>query len=103
MLGTPRAHQFIEEMYTRLRTVNFSVEVLTPSVSRLRVLPIPEIGWSDWGSAERILETAMRMGRLHELAARLRERPVNDASVASLVSRYQSNLLLTYQESGAVA
>jgi hypothetical protein len=103
MLGTPRAHQFIEEMYTRLRTVNFSVEVLTPSVSRLRVLPIPEIGWSDWGSAERILETAMRMGRLHELAARLRERPVNDASVASLVSRYQSNLLLTYQESAAVA
>ena len=103
MLGTPRAHQFIEEMYTRLRTVNFSLEVLTPSAARLRVLPIPEIGWSDWGSAERILETAMRMGRLNELAARLRERPVNDASVASLVSRYQGNPLLPYEEGAAVA
>ena len=91
MLGTPRAQPFIEQLYGRLPSVNFSSQILTPSVSRLRVLPVPEIGWSDWGSADRILETAMRMGRLEELAAKLHQGRIDDPSIMTLVSRYRND------------
>ena len=90
MLGTPRGHAFIEQLYGRLRSVNFSSAILAPSVPRLRVLPVPEVGWSDWGSADRILETATRVGRLDELAAKLHQVRVDDPSIMTLVSRYRN-------------
>jgi len=90
MLGTHRAQSFIEQLYGRLRSVNFSSAILTPSVPRLRVLPVPEVGWSDWGSADRILETATRIGRFHELAAKLHQVRVEDPSIMTLVSRYRN-------------
>lgn len=90
MLGTPRAQSFIEQMYGRLRSVNFSSAILTPSVSRLRMLPVSDIGWSDWGSADRILETATRIGRFDELAVKLDGVRAADPSIMTLVSRYRS-------------
>jgi hypothetical protein len=34
------------------------------------VFPLPEVGWSDWGSAERILTSLKQMGKLEETATR---------------------------------
>jgi hypothetical protein len=33
---------------------------------------LPEVGWSDWGSAERILTSLKQMGKLEDLAGRLK-------------------------------
>jgi mannose-1-phosphate guanylyltransferase len=90
MLGTSRAVPFIDQLYRRLRSVNFSSAILTPAISRLRVLPVPEVGWSDWGSADRILETVTRIGRFEELAAKLDEVRLDDPSIMTLVSRYRN-------------
>jgi len=90
MIGSPQGPAFIERAYERMPTVNFSHAVLTPCAHRLRVLPVPGIGWSDWGSADRILDSALRLGQLDELAARLKNRRVDDPSIATLLSRYQS-------------
>jgi len=107
MLGTAHAQKYIEETYARLRTVNFSSAILTPCAARLRVLPVPEIGWSDWGSADRILESAMRMGRLDELAGRLSQRLVEDPAIGDLLARYRPEPQLSrnpsYDEVSAVA
>jgi hypothetical protein len=34
------------------------------------VFPVPEVGWSDWGSVERILTSLKQMGKLEETVAR---------------------------------
>lgn len=101
-IGTRHAAEFIDRAYERLPTVNFSHAVLTPCAHRLRVVPVPEIGWSDWGSADRILDSALRLGRLGELAARLHERRVDDSSITALVSRYQRSAApMAYDEAVA--
>jgi len=33
-------------------------------------VPVPEVGWSDWGSVERILTSLKQMGKLEEGMAR---------------------------------
>ena len=33
-------------------------------------VPVPEVGWSDWGSVERILTSLKQMGKLEETVAR---------------------------------
>jgi mannose-1-phosphate guanylyltransferase len=71
-LSSPYAPFFTEHAYERMRTVNFSSEVCEPLVSWLRVLPAPEVGWSDWGTAERILASLQGVGKLEECLARLR-------------------------------
>lgn len=88
-LGTQGAAAYIEQVYQRIPTVNFSHAVLTPCTRQLRVLPVPDIGWSDWGSADRILDSALRLGRLTELAERLDARRI-DPSIAYLLKHYQS-------------
>jgi mannose-1-phosphate guanylyltransferase len=89
MLGTTMAQKYINQSYERLRPVNFSSAILARCAARLRVLPVPETGWSDWGSADRILGSAMRMGRVGELSARLKKQSVVDPSMATLLSRYR--------------
>src|SRR6185369_6321215 len=63
---------FTEDAYERMRAVNFSSGVCEPLVSWLRVLPLPEVGWSDWGTAERILASLQKAGKLAACLARLR-------------------------------
>jgi mannose-1-phosphate guanylyltransferase len=92
MLGTGRARKYIEQAYEHMGSINFSSAILARCAARLRVLPVPDIGWSDWGSADRILESAMRMGRIGELAARLDQQYFDEPSVVNLLSRYQPNL-----------
>lgn len=103
MLGTTQAKKYIEQTYERLCAVNFSSAILAQCAARLRVLPVPEIGCSDWGSADRILDSPMRMGRVGELAARLEQQSVDDPSMANLLSRYQTYPEQVAYEDAAVA
>lgn len=54
VLARPYSGEVIENVYRDTRAINFSSEVCARLPSRLRVLPTPAVGWSDWGSVERI-------------------------------------------------
>ncbi len=71
-LGSAHAASVIESVYRTLRAVNFSTGVCEPLPSRLRELPVPPVGWSDWGSVERILASLQSIGKLDECRARIR-------------------------------
>jgi mannose-1-phosphate guanylyltransferase len=71
-LGRPHAPLVIERIYDTLQAVNFSSAVCEPSTSCLRVLPVPDVGWSDWGSVERICASLEQLGKLDDCLARLR-------------------------------
>jgi mannose-1-phosphate guanylyltransferase len=73
-LGKPHATIVTEQVYETLRAVNFSAGICEPLAPRLRVLPVPDVGWSDWGSIERIRASLAQMGKLEECLARLRHR-----------------------------
>jgi mannose-1-phosphate guanylyltransferase len=88
MLPSAHAQLYIEHAYENMRTVNFSSGVLSPMASRLRVLAVPDVGWSDWGSVERILASARKIGRLHEIATRLKDRNISDPSTRTIVARF---------------
>jgi mannose-1-phosphate guanylyltransferase len=88
MLSSAHASPFVEHVYETMRSVNFSAEVLAPMAGRLRVLAVPEVGWSDWGSVERILASAKEMGRLDEVAARLKGREFEDARTRTIVAHF---------------
>ena len=103
MLGTTHAKKYIEQTYERLCAVNFSSAILAQCAERLRVLAVPEIGWSDWGSADRILNSAMRVGCVGELAARLERQRANDPSLAYMLSYCQTYPAAAAYENAAVA
>jgi mannose-1-phosphate guanylyltransferase len=88
MLSSDYAPLFLEQTYRNLRSVNFSSEVLSPMVARLRVLAVPEVGWSDWGSVERILASIRDLGRLHEIAARLKKSAITDPALQTIVANF---------------
>lgn len=73
-LSVPHAPMLIDRIYQTLQPVNFSADICTPLSARLRVLAVPDVGWSDWGSAERILASLQRIGKLEECLAQLRRR-----------------------------
>lgn len=62
MLNSAHAQASIEHIYHTARPVNFSSEILARAQSRLRVLEVPKIGWSDWGTKERILDSLKKTG-----------------------------------------
>jgi len=70
-IGTPEETMVIKTVYKRLRAVNFSSDVCQLRPHQLRVFPVPQVGWSDWGSVERICATFDQLGRNVELMARL--------------------------------
>ncbi|MGH7963649.1 MAG: sugar phosphate nucleotidyltransferase [Candidatus Binatia bacterium] len=72
MLRSAHAPLFTEHVYETMRVVNFSIGVCEPLASWLRVMPVPEVGWSDWGSMERICASLQRLGKWEECLARLR-------------------------------
>lgn len=74
MLNNSYAPRFIVRVYETLRVRNFSAEVCEPLAARLRVLPAPQVGWSDWGTEERILASLRQIEKLDECLARLRHR-----------------------------
>jgi mannose-1-phosphate guanylyltransferase len=70
---------FTEHVYERMRAVNFSSEVCEPLVSWLRVLPLPAVGWSDWGTAEQIVASLQHIGEFDACLARLRHETQGDS------------------------
>jgi hypothetical protein len=88
-LGTPEAHRVTQHVYSGLRAVNFSSGICEPWAPMLRVLPVPDVGWSDWGNVERIMETVEQLGKKNELLARL-DRSPHGSFPALLETRFSS-------------
>jgi mannose-1-phosphate guanylyltransferase len=72
-LGTPDSEKVTEQVYTTMPRVNFCSGVCEPLAAELRVLPVSAVGWSDWGTAERIWATMKQLGKRAEFLARLNQ------------------------------
>ncbi|MGE0822127.1 MAG: sugar phosphate nucleotidyltransferase [Candidatus Binatia bacterium] len=94
-IGTPTAAAVIDRIYATLRSVNFSSGVCEPCVARLRVFPVPEVGWSDWGSAQRICDTLAQLGKLDDCLARLRHPPGAEPQASPIPSSASTAMLLS--------
>lgn len=76
VIGTGAEPDIVKAVYRRLKSVNFSRELLQAHPQdpgmRLLVLPVRGVVWSDWGSEQRVL-TVLRnlgyLGRLKQAAA----------------------------------
>ena len=64
-IGTTSEREVVEDTYRSIEPVNFStglLEVLAfKNISRLLVLPVPGVVWSDWGSERRVASTLKRV------------------------------------------
>lgn len=85
-LRSPQAGAIIESIYRTMDAVNFSSAICTPLASYLRVLPVPDVGWSDWGTVERILISLRELGKLDECIARLRHREKTASAAATFAA-----------------
>jgi len=74
MQNSLHAALFTTHAYETMPALNFSRDVCEPLASWLRVLPMPECGWSDWGCEERILASLQQIGKLEECLIRLGQR-----------------------------
>jgi mannose-1-phosphate guanylyltransferase len=70
-LRTAHSTPFLDYIYKLIPSVNFSSAICQPLASRLRVLPVPDVGWSDWGTAGSILRTMQKLGRFDAVFSRL--------------------------------
>ncbi|HWT03746.1 MAG TPA: sugar phosphate nucleotidyltransferase [Pyrinomonadaceae bacterium] len=68
-LGTPDEVAEIRSLYHQLPETNFSKEVLAVCPHELAVLPVGNVGWSDWGDPGRVLSTLAQIGARAEWAA----------------------------------
>jgi mannose-1-phosphate guanylyltransferase len=62
--------QALEHIYQAIPAVNFSSAICEPLAARLCVLPVPDVGWSDWGTAGSILRTLKKLGEFEAFYAR---------------------------------
>jgi mannose-1-phosphate guanylyltransferase len=61
----------LEHIYEVIPAINFSSAICEPLASRLAVLPVPDVGWSDWGTVGSILRTLKSLGRFDDLCGRI--------------------------------
>lgn len=73
------APQAIEHIYQAIPAVNFSSGICEPLAGRLCVLPVPDVGWSDWGTAGSILRTLKKIGEFDAFCARAEKSPLPPA------------------------
>jgi mannose-1-phosphate guanylyltransferase len=70
-IGTPSETDVVRNIYQQLKPMNFSKEFLEPLVktypSSLVALPVPDLLWSDWGTASRIMDVLARIGKVPRL------------------------------------
>src|SRR5262249_41047464 len=85
-LGTPVAGLVTIRIYSYLRPINFSSGVCELWASMLRVLPVPDVGWSDWGSVERIMTTLEEVGKKGELLTRLTQQKPKSVQIANFIA-----------------
>jgi mannose-1-phosphate guanylyltransferase len=62
---------FLAQLYETIPNVNFSSAICEPLATRLCVLPVSDVGWSDWGTVGSIMRTLQKLGRFDSLAARI--------------------------------
>jgi mannose-1-phosphate guanylyltransferase len=63
-IGTSREQETIEAIYEIMPARNFSYSLLTPAASRIGVISMEGVTWSDWGREERIVQTLARIGKV---------------------------------------
>jgi mannose-1-phosphate guanylyltransferase len=78
-LGAPYREEVIEQVYTTMPAVNFCSGLCEPLANELRVLPLSAVGWSDWGTTDRIWATVKQLGKQAEFRARLNQQSRNFA------------------------
>jgi len=83
MLGSIHAPGFIRHIYQTIPNVNFSSEICAPLAKKLRVLQVPNVGWSDWGTVASILRSLIEMGQLETFRLRLEESQVHPSWYAA--------------------
>jgi mannose-1-phosphate guanylyltransferase len=93
-LPTVHAKRVLDQVYESISSVNFSSAICQPIASRLRVLPVADVGWSDLGTARSILRTAQKLGRLDGVLAYLDRSQVPPATYASAVPAELESLFL---------
>ncbi len=62
-LRSPGKEGAVTQIYEQLPTVDFSRDILAKQASYLRVLAVPQCGWSDLGTPERVARTLRRSPR----------------------------------------
>jgi mannose-1-phosphate guanylyltransferase len=83
MLGSIRAPGFIQHIYQTIPNVNFSSDICAPMAKKLRVLKVPNVGWSDWGTVASILRSLVEMDKLETFRMRLEESQVHPSWYAA--------------------
>lgn len=56
-IGTPMESSTLQTVYADMPEANFSRDVLQKAPERLGVVTMEEVGWSDWGRPERVVES----------------------------------------------
>jgi len=83
MLGSIHAPGFIQHIYQTIPNVNFSSDICAPLAKKLRVLKVPNVGWSDWGTVASILRSLIELGQLETFRMRLEESQVHPSWYAA--------------------
>lgn len=83
MLNSVHAPRFTEHIYESIPNVNFSAEICAPLASKLRVLPVANVGWSDWGTVASILRSLVELGQFDAFRLRLQECQVHPSWYAA--------------------
>lgn len=76
-LGSERERDLIEQGYDVIPKTNFSTSVLADRDMRSLVLPVQDVSWSDWGTKERVLDTAVALGLVPSSPIRTTHDPVS--------------------------
>ena len=62
VLGTTREAAVADQVYASLPSINFSERILVPAATRLGVVRVNGVEWSDLGNVERVFATIRRNG-----------------------------------------
>jgi mannose-1-phosphate guanylyltransferase len=60
--GTDKENEVIRSIYDWIEDINFSSEVLEKCSEELLVMPVSDVGWSDWGDPQRVIGTLNSIG-----------------------------------------
>jgi mannose-1-phosphate guanylyltransferase len=90
MLDSIHAPGFIQHIYQTIPNVNFSSDICAPLAKKLRVLKVPNVGWSDWGTVASILRSLIEIGQLETFRMRLEESQVHPSWYAASLAEIDS-------------
>lgn len=76
-LGSVRERDLIEQVYRAIPKINFSVSVLAAQNTQSFVFPVQNVWWSDWGTKERVLDTAAALGLVPSSPIRIAHDPLS--------------------------